>query len=242
MYQPPDTDTQPTPVVSPPMPPPKKRMRRTEKIALGLIGSLVLVVVVAVAIIFATAGASQVVNPPIADQNTIATANANNVADANAAASATASENLTATANTAFEATASAQITSTPQNDIGSSKQSGPWSITVNSVKPTVSDNQFEVPKPGNQFVLINFTALNTESAAHDMNPYYFTLRDDQGNSYDLTALTVASSAEGTVVGGQKLRGDLAYELPKTLHSLVLQFDSPYDVDRSQIVQWNLSL
>src|SRR5713101_5444617 len=126
----------------------------------------------------------------------------------------------------------------TPQTGIGGTQQSGPWSITINSIKPTVSDNQFEVPKAGNQFVLVNFTAQNTSGGAEDMNPYYFTLRDSQGTTYDLTALTVASSPEGTVLPGQKLRGDLSYELPKSLHDVTLQFDTPSDIDNSQVVQW----
>jgi hypothetical protein len=129
-----------------------------------------------------------------------------------------------------------------PHGDIGLTQTSGVWKITVNSIAPTTSDNQFEVPKAGNQFVLINFTALNTGTSAHDMNPFYFTLRDTSGTSYAFAGLTVAKSPDGTVVGGQKLRGDLSYELPKALHQVTLQFDSPDDLDGSQVVQWNLSI
>ncbi len=232
-------ETHPMPSVQPP----RTRMRYSNRIALWF---FVILASAAVLIASGIVYAGQHSTPP--STHDIPSSNLHQL---NAAASATASDNATATANTIFEETASAQVTPVPmtpvpspapQNDLGVSQTSGVWTITVNSIRPVVSTNEFEVPKPGNQFVLINFTAKNTDSAAHDMNPFYFTLRDGQGNSYDVTGLTVARNPDGTVVGGQQLRGDLAYELPKTLHSLVLQFDSPDDLDNSQVVQWQLSV
>lgn len=183
---------------------------------------------------------SQTAQRSPADQQATATVNAASTA---AAIGETAITNdLTQQAMTPTARPPSPVPSPTPQTGIGGTQQSGPWSITINSVKPTVSDNQFEVPKAGNQFILINFTAQNTSGGAQDMNPFYFTLRDDSGTTYDLTALTVARDPSGTVLAAQKLRGDLSYELPKTLHSFTLQFDVPDDVDHSEVVQWNLTI
>jgi hypothetical protein len=125
---------------------------------------------------------------------------------------------------------------------LGSSQTSRSWTVTVNSVKSTTGGPYDDAPKPGDIYILINFMARNTDSKAHDMAASWFTLRDDRGNTYDPVYITVPSQPRGTVVGGQQLRGDLSYEIPKTLHSLVLQFDSPDDFSNSQVVRWNLQV
>jgi hypothetical protein len=133
-------------------------------------------------------------------------------------------------------------MATTAQLHTTSDQLSGVWTITVNNIKTVLSSNEFEVPNAGDEFIDINFTAVNTDTAAHEMNPFYFSLRDDSGTSYDLTPLTVAANPDGTVVSGQKLRGDLTYEIPKSIHSLTLQFDTPDDLDNSQIIQWDLTV
>ncbi len=133
-------------------------------------------------------------------------------------------------------------VSTTSQTGVGSTQTSGVWTITVNNIKTVVSSNEFEVPKTGDEFIAINFTAINTDTAAHEMNPFYFSLRDGSGTSYDLYPLTIAANPDGTVVGGQKLRGDLTYEIPKSIHSLTLQFDTPDDLDNTQIIQWDLTV
>lgn len=218
--------------------PPRKRMRRSSKLALGFLIALVGVVALIVASVFAFGGNATGAPSAQAGQTATASANATNVAVSLTALS----NDLTQTAMTPDTSLPTPTPTPAPQNGIGSSQTSGFWSITINSVKPTVSTNEFEVPKPGNQFVLINFTAHNNDVAPHDMNPFYFALRDDSGTSYDFTGLTVAVNPDGTVVAGQQLRGDLSYELPLSLHQVTLQFDPPEDTDSSQIVQWTLSV
>ena len=74
------------------------------------------------------------------------------------------------------------------------------------------------------------------------MSPVYFTLRDEQGNTYDIAYITVPHDPRGTVVAGQQIRGDLSYEIPQSIHQYILQFNSPPDFDYSQVVQWNLTV
>ncbi len=145
----------------------------------------------------------------------------------------------TTTAPTVIASTASAATTvNTPTTfTVGKQVSAGTWKITVNSAK-TSTGNEFDTPKSGNIYLLIDFTAKNTDTSNHDMSPIYFTLRDNQGNTYDLAYITVPSDPRGAVVAGQQLRGDLSYEVPKSLHSFILQFDPPTDSDDSQIVQW----
>jgi type II secretory pathway pseudopilin PulG len=230
--------TMPTPV----LPPPKKRMRRNNKIALGAIVSLIVIAALIVVAIVTQPGATQTQLSSAEQTAQAANVAATNVAEQNATAIAQSDSQLSNDlTQTAMTPTAQ-PTTPVDTTSVGSTQSSGPWSITVNSIKTAVSDNQFEVPKQGNEFILINFTALNTDASAHEMNPLFFTLRDDSGTSYTWNLLTIASNPEGTVVSGQKLRGDLSYEIPMSVHSLTLQFDSPDDLDNSQIVQWNLTV
>ncbi len=146
------------------------------------------------------------------------------------------------TAPTVNATTASTSAVTTPtMSTVGEHVTSGVWVITVNSAKTNTGD-EFDTPQSGNIYLLINFTAKNTDTNNHDMSPNYFTLRDNQGNTYDLAYITVPSDPRGAVVAGQQLRGDLSYEVPKSLHSFVLQFDPPTDSDDSQIVQWTIQV
>jgi len=135
-----------------------------------------------------------------------------------------------------------AAATPTPSHfTVGGHVTSGIWVLTVNSAKTNTGD-EFDIPKAGNIYMLINFTAKNTDTNNRDMSPNYFTLRDNQGNTYDLAYITVPSEPRGTVVAGQQLRGDLSYEIPKSLHLFIMQFDPPDDIDNNQIVQWTIQV
>lgn len=242
----PDTGTQPTPIVAQPQPsipqspPPKKRMSTGSKVALAFISALLAVCLLIVVVIEAQPSAPQF---SAADQNATATANAASIAATNAAAlDATANAQLSADLTEQANAPTPVPTTPVASTGVGSAQSSGAWTITVNSIKPTSGGPYDSAPKAGDLYILINFTALNAGTSAQDMSPIYFTLRDDQGDTFDLAYITVPSDPRGTVVSGQKLRGDLSYEIPKSLHSLTLQFDSPDDFDNSQVVQWNLTI
>lgn len=223
------------------MQPPRKPLRRLSKLALGFLIALIGVVTLIVASVFLFGCGSATGAPPNQSGQAAlaATANANAT---NAAQSLTAlSNDLTQTAMTPDTSIPTPTPTPAPQNGVGSSQTSGPWSVTINSVTPT-SGGEFDSPHAGNHFILINFTAHNNDIAAHDMSPVWFSLRDSQGNTYDLAYISVPHDPRGTVVPGQQLRGDLSYELPLSLHQVTLQFDPPEDTDNSQIVQWTLSI
>ncbi len=134
------------------------------------------------------------------------------------------------------------QSSDIPPGGIGVTEQSGSWSITVNSINVVVSNNDAEVPKAGDQYININVTALNTDTAVHQMNPLDFTLRDDSGTQYDWQGLSIEHTIFATVIGGQKIRGDVTYEVPKSAHIFTLQYDSPDDTYHAEVVQWSLSI
>lgn len=212
-------------------------MSRNDKILFSVICGVVSVFILAIIIAIAsTSGAS-----PVPGLNATATAKtgANNATVSAGLTGITSDQTQTAMTPTAIPTT---PVSTTSQIGVSSTQTSGVWTITVNSIKMVVSSNEFEVPKAGDEFIAINFTSVNSDTSAHEMNPFYFSLRDDSGTSYDLYPLTIAANPDGIVVGGQKLRGDLTYEIPKSTHSLTLQFDTPDDLDNSQIIQWNLTV
>lgn len=128
--------------------------------------------------------------------------------------------------------------TPNPHGDIGVTQTTDLWAITVNSIG-TSTGTDIDTPKAGNIYVIVNITAQNNDTS-NRLIASTFKLLDNQGSSFDTTIISDPHIfVGGNVVAGQKLRGDLVYEIPKSLHSFTLQFDPNFDP--SLTVQWNLS-
>ncbi len=240
-FQPPQPQTGPMPPMQPYYPPPMQplppvqpppKRPRGRLILAGAIALALVLVGLAIYISQAKTPVAQIATPTV-DATLTAESNAVSTVDA-----ATASAELTAEAMTP---PAQPTVMTQASTGIGTTQSSGPWAITINSVSTSQGD-QYDVPKAGDTFLLLNFTGKNTGSSNLDMSPVYFTLRDDQGNTYDIAYITVPHDPRGTVVAGQQIRGDLSYEVPNSIHQYILQFDSPTDFDNGQIVQWQLSV
>ena len=142
--------------------------------------------------------------------------------------------------SSANQQTANTSIPASAPGTVGTTQQSGYWTVTINSFTTSSGDSVFS-PKSGNIYVIVNATVKNNDTAAHDVNPAsLFALRDVQGIQYDITAYDNIHFLDGTVIAGQQLRGDIAYEVPNSMHQFTLQFQPSFD-DTADIVQWNLS-
>ena len=170
------------------------------------------------------------------------------------AACGTATQQVTATSatatpsSTAYSQAASAAATADAKNNSGDNNNpytstpvaASPWHVTINGAT-TSAGGPYDLPlKAGDTYLTINFTAKNTSTSTQEMSTAWFTLRDGQGNTYDITFISGTHTADGSVLTGQQLRGDLSYEVPASLHTFTLQFDPPMDFDHSQIVQWTI--
>lgn len=115
------------------------------------------------------------------------------------------------------------------------------WQLTVNGVK-TSSGDEFNQPKPGNTFLLVDVTAVNQTGQSQSFSSLLsFTLKDSTGQKYDETIDTNApSSPDGNVAAGGKLRGTVAYEVPKTQHTFELDFTP--DITSNDVATWSLSV
>ncbi len=125
---------------------------------------------------------------------------------------------------------------SNPTYKIGDTVNMGGKTLTVNSVKPYTSRNQYMGPKQGNKFVAVDVSLKNDSSDAFNYNVLEFRLQDNQDYQYtnavsDLDPyLTV-----GVLQPSQTTRGFIVYEIPQDNNSVRLT-STPGFWDRAQII------
>ena len=108
--------------------------------------------------------------------------------------------------------------------------------LTVHSVSPYTSKNQFIVPENGNKFVVVDITMRNGSDEAFDFNFTEFKLQDNKDYTYDDAFTDKEPSISLEVIQpGQKFRGFLDYEIPKSNTPTKLIF-TPGFLSLSQII------
>src|SRR6266567_818866 len=113
------------------------------------------------------------------------------------------------------------------------------WTVTLNSVKKS-SGSEFDKPKTGNIFLEVNVTLHNTSSTTqHASSIIQWSLKDDTGQTYN-EDITYGSEPGGTVKAGRLLRGSIAYEVPKSVHSFTLQFVA--DIGSTDLAEWQVKI
>jgi len=96
------------------------------------------------------------------------------------------------------------------------------WTVTLNSVS-TSKGTDFNKPKSGNIFLVVNVTLKNTSTQNQTASSLtMFSLKDGTGQTYDQNVFQ-GKSPDGTVAAGGVIRGDIAYEVPTSIHNFTLQ-------------------
>lgn len=114
------------------------------------------------------------------------------------------------------------------------------WTVTVNKVSTNQGDNLINIPKAGNIYLVVNVTLKNTSSQNQGASSIgMFSLKDSTGQTYDQN-IVFGHSPDGQVAAGSLVRGDLAYEVPKSIHSFTLQFVS--SLTSSDLTEWELTI
>lgn len=114
------------------------------------------------------------------------------------------------------------------------------WDVTINSVK-TSTGTEFDTPKPGNVFLLIDVSLKNISSQELTASSLLmFTLRDSTGQQYTETFTSFTTSPEGKTPAGSPVRGTLPYEVPTSVHAFQLAFQADPTVPGQAI--WDLSV
>lgn len=124
---------------------------------------------------------------------------------------------------------------------LGDTVAIGNWTVKVNSLK-TNGGGEFDPPKSGNIYVVVDVTLTNTSSSPQDFSSLIsFSFKDSTGQTYTETVVTgVPNSPNGNVAAGALLRGSLVYEVPKSQKSFSLSFTPGFA--SSDLATWDLSL
>jgi hypothetical protein len=114
------------------------------------------------------------------------------------------------------------------------------WTITVNAVK-TYAGDPFSMPAAGNTFLVVDVTVKNTSRHYQDMESgIQLLLKDSAGQQYRETITDFATPPDGSIKFGQFQRGQLAYEIPATMHTFYYFFQA--DASGTDMTEWVLNV
>ncbi len=120
------------------------------------------------------------------------------------------------------------QPTTTPQATtfkIGETASNTLWSVTVNSVKE-VTSGTFSQPGTGMIFLVVDVATENLSSSPQLVSSVAsFTLKDATGQAYTEVFTGIGKPPDDTALQpNDKLRGQISYEVPKSMHDFTFQF------------------
>lgn len=106
----------------------------------------------------------------------------------------------------------------------------GTVTLTVNEITYPAGD-QFNKPNAGNKFLVVDLTIENKGTTAISVSTLLqMWLKDSSGQKYnvDLMASVAAggSSPDGEIAPGEKLRGQVGFQVPQNATGLVFVFDA----------------
>ncbi len=113
--------------------------------------------------------------------------------------------------------------------NVGETDSNIVWSMTLNSVKTSTGD-QIDTPDAGMIYLVADVTIGNLLSYSQDVaSRLSFRLQDSTGQAYDQDLNYFRTAPDGPIQPGSKLRGQLVYAVPKTMHDFTLQFQENGD-------------
>jgi flagellar basal body-associated protein FliL len=148
----------------------------------------------------------------------------------------------TFTADTSNTTSNSTSTTSGTHYKVGQTANIASMDVTVNSTKTSQGD-QYSVPKTGKQYLIVDVTVNNKSGQAQTISSLLsFTLQDSTGQKYTeaLTSLSGVTPPDGSVQDGAKLRGQLVYEVPKSMKSYTFEFQP--SITSTDVVTWDISI
>lgn len=129
--------------------------------------------------------------------------------------------------------------TPNPHGDIGVTLSTGTWIVTLNNAYTSPGD-EFDTPKPGDIYIVVDVTTLNNLAAPQLLSSgANFVFQDQTGQAYDESFTEIGKPPDGTVPANTKLRGQLVYEVSKSLHSFTLTFQD--DSTPVNSITWNIT-
>lgn len=119
---------------------------------------------------------------------------------------------------------------------------SNTWQITVLSAKTSPGGQFSTLQKPSDVYLLVTVTMKNISSQEQDASSLIqWGLKDGTGQTYDETIDADApATPDGKVEAGSLLKGTIAYEVPKSMKSFTLSFQS--DITSTGEVVWAITV
>lgn len=114
---------------------------------------------------------------------------------------------------------------------VGSTGETNGLKVTLNSVRHETSG--LVAPKSDAEYLIVNVTFENTSNDKKTVSSLAnFSVKDDTGQQYHTAfGANTKSSADGSVAVGDKLRGETAFEVPKSATNLTFIYDPVFGGD-----------
>lgn len=111
---------------------------------------------------------------------------------------------------------------------VGDTIKLGDFNYTVHGIRE-VKGNELFKPESGKKWVAVEVTIENKSSEPQAVSSLLgFTLQDSEGYNYNVALLPVdlKGSLDGEIAPGRKMRGEVAFEIPKEAKGLELVIDA----------------
>jgi hypothetical protein len=108
---------------------------------------------------------------------------------------------------------------------VGDTVKMGDLQFTVNGVR--VSEGKTFKPDEGNVYLMVDITVENIGSEEESVSSLLmFKLVDKDGMGYDLAISDdQQGQLDGSLAAGRKMKGEITYEVPKTINAFELEID-----------------
>jgi hypothetical protein len=112
--------------------------------------------------------------------------------------------------------------------------------VTINSFKTSPGD-EFDKPKSGNVFVVVDITIKNVSNDEQDISTdLQCTMKDSTGQKYDETILSSATDPGGKLAAGDIVKGQVPYEVSASQHDFTFAFEA--DIISGGQTVWDLHI
>lgn len=124
---------------------------------------------------------------------------------------------------------------------VGDVVKVGDYIFSVLSFNENVqSTNQFITPKAGNKFVQIELSIENQSKDKTTVSTILqMYMKDKEGAKYTQTFLPDQKSLDGELLAGDKIKGQLSYEVPTTASGFKFYYSAAWLTGKSIVVNLN---
>jgi hypothetical protein len=124
---------------------------------------------------------------------------------------------------------------------VGQKVEAGGIALTVNNVSTARSIEEFWEADAGFHFLVVDVTLQTTTRDSAPYNIWYFSLKDSQDFEYTITMVAPKPQLQwGNLSQGEKVRGNVAFEIPENSRGLVLSYEPWELLDRYEPLKVDL--